>query len=223
MYAPPRTPIRIVHATDRYAVVEKPAGLLSVPGRGEDKRDSVTTRVLIRIPSATGPISVHRLDQDTSGLMVVALNRKTHATLSKQFMHRKPKKLYTAVLEGHLEPDEGTIELPLIVDWPNRPRQKVCYEEGKPAKTFFTVLDRTELNGTPVTRVEFRPITGRTHQLRVHAATPVSEGGLGSPILGDELYGDPSLSPRLLLHASLLCFWEPITGEWVRFESEASF
>ena len=209
----------VVYASWNYIVVDKPAGLLSVPGRGEDKRDSVSERVRYVFPEASGSISVHRLDMDTSGLMVLGLNRKAHRGLSRQFEMRKTGKTYIAILDGIVEEDEGAVDLPLIVDWPNRPRQMVDYEKGKPSRTLYRVLERK--GGT--TRVEFRPLTGRTHQLRVHAATPRDKGGLGAPILGDTLYGDGTKAPRLLLHANHLAFWEPITGDWKKFYSDPPF
>ena len=208
----------------RWVVVDKPAGMLSVPGRGEDKQDCVAARVRAMFPDATGPLTVHRLDMDTSGLMVFALSPFAQGKLSRQFQLRKTAKRYTAVLEGQVEDDAGEIDLPLFVDWPNRPRQQVDYILGKPAQTQWTVTSR-EGNRT---RVEFTPITGRSHQLRVHAATPRDEGGLGAPIVGDPLYGDPLYSdpdaaPRMLLHASYLAFRDPTTGVWTTFQSEAPF
>lgn len=215
----PEDAVRVVGLGQRWAVVEKPFGLLSVPGRGEHKQDCVQARVQAMFPHATGPLTVHRLDMETSGLMVFALSRPAHAKLSRQFMHRKTGKNYIALLDGEFEGDEGEIDLPLIVDWPNRPRQHVNYERGKPARTLWRVVAREPGR----TRVDFRPLTGRTHQLRVHAATPRDQGGLGAPILGDLLYGDPESAPRLLLHASHLAFWEPFTGEWMKFASEPPF
>lgn len=208
-------------------VVEKPVGLLSVPGRGPDKTDCVRVRVEGMFPEATGSMTVHRLDMDTSGLMVFALSKKAHAKLSRQFEHRKTGKSYTALLAGDVEGDEGEVDLPLIVDWPNRPRQHVNSERGKPAQTLWRVVGREQGHASgyegPLTRVEFRPITGRTHQLRVHAATPRSEGGIGAAILGDTLYGDPESAPRMMLHAAQLAFWEPFLGEWMKFSSQVPF
>lgn len=214
-----------------YVITDKPSGLPSVPRRGADVEplleDSVQSRIRLAFPDAEGPVSVHRLDVDTSGLIACALDREVHRALSRQFMHRKVGKTYTAVLIGHVEQDEGEIDLPLIVDWPNRPRQMVSYEHGKPGRTLYRVVERFTDRGEPRTRVEFRPVTGRTHQLRVHAVTPASQGGLGCPIAGDTLYGDPARVPeeadRLLLHADHLSFWEPITGDWVKFDSPAPF
>ncbi len=220
MDAGPTTPeLRIIDDNDQFVVLVKPPGLLSVPGRGEDKQDCVASRIQALYPLATGSITVHRLDFDTSGVMVYALNPSAHRALSRQFMHRKVGKSYDALLAGDLQGDEGEVDLPLIVDWPNRPRQMVCYDHGKPAKTLWRVTDRTQGR----TRVEFRPVTGRTHQLRVHAVTPTEKGGMGAPILGDPLYGDPTAHPRMCLHAKMLSFWHPTTGKWVVYEQDAEF
>ena len=215
--------LEVVYENDRLAVINKPPGLLSVPGRGADHKDCVQARVFDEFPTATGPITVHRLDMDTSGLIVVALNAKTHAALSLQFMERRVSKRYIAVLDGHVASDTGAVDLPLIVDWPNRPRQMVCHDTGKPAVTEYRVLERTTGDGRERTRIEFTPVTGRSHQLRVHAATLVALGGLGCPIAGDTLYGDPSTASRMLLHASVLAFTEPVTNESLRFQSDAPF
>ena len=219
--------VRVVGLGQRWVVVEKPVGLLSVPGRGPDKTDCVRARVEAMFPEATGSMTVHRLDMDTSGLMVFALSKKAHAKLSRQFEHRKTGKSYTALLAGDVEGEEGEVNLPLIVDWPNRPRQHVNYERGKPAQTLWRVIGREQghplgYKGT-LTRVEFRPVTGRTHQLRVHAATPSDQGGIGAAILGDTLYGDPESAPRMMLHAAQLAFWEPFLGDWRKFSSQVPF
>ncbi len=217
--AGPGDEVRVVGRGQRWVVVDKPYGLLSVPGRGEDKSDCVEARVRAMFPEASGPLSVHRLDMETSGLMVFALSRPAHAKLSRQFEQRKTGKGYSALLAGEVEGDEGEVDLPLIVDWPNRPRQHVNFELGKPARTLWRVIAREAGR----TRVELRPLTGRTHQLRVHAAAARSAGGLGAPILGDLLYGDSSSAPRLMLHASHLAFWEPFLGDWRKFSSDAPF
>ena len=209
----------VVDESDGHAVIDKPAGLRSVPGRGPDAADSVETRARARWSRAEGPIVVHRLDIETSGLMVIALTRVAHRALSRQFMNRKVGKTYAAVLGGLLGEDEGAVDLPLVVDWPNRPRQKVCAVDGRPARTLWRVVERT----ASTTRVEFRPLTGRTHQLRVHAATPRAAGGLGCPILGDTLYGDPDSPPRLMLHADFLAFWAPETHAWTKHRRPAPF
>lgn len=224
-------PLCVHSIGEGYVIVDKPAGLPSVPRRGADTdplfEDSVQSRVRATFDGVDGPISVHRLDVDTSGLIVAALDRETHRALSRQFMHRKVGKSYTAVLIGHVADDEGAIDLPLIVDWPNRPRQMVCYENGKPGRTLYRVIDRYTHAGEARTRIDFRPVTGRTHQLRVHAATPVQEGGLGCPIAGDTLYGNPERvtteADRLLLHADHLSFWEPGSGDWMKYDSPAPF
>jgi tRNA pseudouridine32 synthase/23S rRNA pseudouridine746 synthase len=211
--------VRVIGRGGQWVVVEKPAGLLSVPGRGEDKADCVRVRVEAMFPEATGSMTVHRLDMDTSGLLVLALTREAHVKLGRQFELRKVGKSYTALLAGEVEGDEGEVNLPLIVDWPNRPLQHVNYERGRPAQTLWRVVAREG----GFTRVEFRPVTGRTHQLRVHAATPREQGGVGVPIVGDRLYGDPLLAPRMMLHAAQLSFWEPFLGEWQKFNSDAPF
>lgn len=202
-----------------WAVVVKPAGLRSVPGRADDAGDSVRTRLRRIWPWSAGDLTPHRIDIETSGLMVVAMTRKVYRSLSRQFEARKIGKAYEAVLDGEVAGDSGTIDLPLRVDWPNRPRQIVCRDEGRPARTLWRVLDRA--GGR--TRVEFRPETGRTHQLRVHAATPRTNGGLGCPIAGDSLYGDALSAPRMLLHASRLSFFDPSLGEPMRFRSPPPF
>jgi len=211
--------VRVVGRGQRWVVVEKPFGLLSVPGRGEDRADCVQARVRAMFPDATGPLTVHRLDMETSGLMVFALSKGAQARLSRQFQCRQVGKSYVALLAGEVEGDGGEVDLPLIVDWPNRPHQQVDFERGKPARTLWRVLTR-EAGGT---RVELRPLTGRTHQLRVHAATPREQGGIGAPILGDLLYGDPASAPRLLLHATHLSFCEPFLGEMRGFDSDPPF
>lgn len=202
-----------------WAVIVKPAGLRSVPGRADDAADSVRTRLQAIWPWSAGDLTPHRLDIETSGLMVVAMTRKVYRSLARQFEGRKIGKAYEAVLAGVVEGDRGAIELPLRVDWPNRPRQIVCHDEGRPARTLWRVIDR-DVNRT---RVEFRPETGRTHQLRVHAATSRADGGLGCPIVGDTLYGDAGSAPRMLLHASRLSFFDPSVGTPMRFRSPPPF
>jgi tRNA pseudouridine32 synthase/23S rRNA pseudouridine746 synthase len=195
-------------------VVDKPHGLLSVPGREASLTDSVLTRLRARYPNATGPLLVHRLDLDTSGLLVAALDPRTHATLQRQFLHRTVHKRYVAWLQGLVKGERGTIDFPLRVDLDDRPRQIHDPVHGKPAVTEWHVLERDGER----TRVAFFPHTGRTHQLRVHAAHPL---GLGAPIVGDRLYGHPG--ERLLLHAEALSFLHPGTGQPVTFERPAPF
>jgi tRNA pseudouridine32 synthase/23S rRNA pseudouridine746 synthase len=207
-----------LYADDTLLVLDKPGGLLAVPGRGADKQDCLAARVQARYPDA---LIVHRLDMATSGLMVLARGQAAQRTLSKAFAAREITKRYIAVVAGRLEaPAEGwgVIDLPIIVDWPNRPLRIVDHQSGKPSVTRWRVLghDETGLN----TRVELEPVTGRSHQLRVHLRE------LGHPILGDALYAPPAvqaLSGRLLLHACSLRFAHPLTGEVMAFESAAPF
>ncbi len=215
---PPEWP-RIVHRGPRLVVVDKPAGMLAVPGRDPAWHDSVATRMRARLPDATGPLIVHRLDMETSGLMVLARDADAHRALSRQFERRRVEKVYVAELDGAVEGDAGTVVLPLRGDPERRPFQVVDPARGKPATTDWRVLARAA--GT--TRVELRPRTGRTHQLRVHAAAPRSEGGLGCPIRGDSLYGDPARAPRMLLHATTLVVADPDTGARLRFDSPVPF
>lgn len=218
--ANPLDDARVVYETSRYVIVDKPPGVRSAPGNGPDGHVCVEAWVRKRYPLSDGPLTVHRLDMPTSGLMVYALDRAAQSALSVQFMKRRVDKAYTAIVEGHLEPESGVVELPLRVDWPNRPRQIVDFELGKHAKTEWRRRSHESLDGLPCTRLEMRPITGRSHQLRVHAA---HAQGLGAPILGDSLYGDETRAPRLLLHASMLEITDVETGERVRFESPAPF
>jgi tRNA pseudouridine32 synthase/23S rRNA pseudouridine746 synthase len=212
-YAPPDTPLTVIHADHAILVVDKPAGLLSVPGKGEDLADCLISRIQALYPEV---LLVHRLDRDTSGVMVFALTRHAQRELSAQFEARKTKKAYRARLWGHLEPKEGTVDLPLIVDWPNRPRQHVDHVNGKPAETSWKVLGHDE-DGT--TRVRLFPLTGRSHQLRVHMME------LGHPILGDPLYAEgPARDfPRLMLHAESLRFNHPETGKGMTFTAPVPF
>jgi len=211
--------LKLVHIDQRFVVVDKPSGLLSVPGKGPDKADCVVSRVLDLFPEATGPMVVHRLDMDTSGLIIVALDRGAQRHLSVQFQDRLVEKQYIALVDGIIEHDTGVIDLPLRVDWPNRPMQIVCFDEGKPAKTEYKV----KLRETDRTRLELRPITGRTHQLRVHCA---DERGLGRAILGDSLYAEGEVRddhPRLMLHAAKLSIRPPGAKRVMDFESSPNF
>jgi len=195
-------------------VVDKPQGLLSIPGKDASVTDSVLARLRARYPRATGPLLVHRLDLDTSGLLVAALDPRTHADLQRQFTRREVHKRYVAWVEGLVRGDQGTIDFPMRVDLDDRPRQIHDPVHGKSAVTRWQVLERR--GGR--TRVAFFPLTGRTHQLRVHAAHPL---GLGAPIVGDRLYGHPD--DRLHLHAESLSFRHPETGQLVSFERPAPF
>lgn len=209
-------------------MVSKPSGLLSVPGKGEHNKDCVVTRLRAVFPRSEGPMIVHRLDMDTSGLLVVGLTSDAQRHLSAEFECRRVEKAYVALVEGTDTPDVGLIDVPIRLDPANRPYQIIDWVDGRPAQTRFRVLAR-EVDRT---RVRFEPITGRTHQLRVHAAAArvltriVGEqvpGGLGSPILGDVLYGKGERTgERLMLHASELRFRSP-SGEWLECEDPTPF
>lgn len=262
----------LVHVDDSLLVADKPAGLLAVPGRGEDKQDCLSARIQREFPDA---LIVHRLDMATSGLILFARGAEMQRELSRLFALRLVSKRYVAVVAGRVVEETGEIDLPLICDWPNRPRQKVDHELGKPSLTKYRVLGYSETvhasipdettshstrppnnvsqvagyqherhndfpelsvhpdtsassaQGTPcvsksertfeTTRVELEPVTGRSHQLRVHLAS------IGHPILGDALYGDPASAPRLLLHACSLSLIHPRSGEPLSLTSEAPF
>ncbi len=214
-YNPPRDPwLLILYQDEHIMVVNKPSGLLSVPGRAPENKDSIMTRIQADFPTAE---SVHRLDMATSGVIVVALTKAAERELKRQFREREPKKSYIARVWGHLAQDEGLIDLPLICDWPNRPKQKVCYETGKPSQTLYQVLSR-DADGS--TRVKLSPITGRSHQLRVHMLA------IGHPILGDGFYAPPeakAMASRLQLHAQELCITHPEFGTVMHFKCEPEF
>ncbi|WP_145509007.1 bifunctional tRNA pseudouridine(32) synthase/23S rRNA pseudouridine(746) synthase RluA [Yersinia alsatica] len=214
-YNPPRDPwLHILYQDEHIMVVDKPSGLLSVPGRAPENKDSVMTRIQADFPHAE---SVHRLDMATSGVIVVALTKAAERELKRQFREREPKKSYVARVWGHLTQDEGLIDLPLICDWPNRPKQKVCYETGKSSQTEYLVLSR-DTDGS--TRVKLSPITGRSHQLRVHMLA------IGHPILGDRFYAHPeakAMASRLQLHAQELCITHPEFGTAMHFKCDAPF
>lgn len=215
-----RQVLSIVYEDNDLVIVDKPSGMLSVPGKG------IRTSALIHLqrlyPEATGPILVHRLDMDTSGLLLAAKRSEIHKALQKQFLDRSVEKGYVALLSGDLPQSMGTvgeIDLPLRVDLDDRPRQMVCFTYGKPARTRWELLAREkDAKGDPVTRIAFYPQTGRTHQLRLHAAHP---DGLGLPIQGDDLYGDGE--GRLKLHARRLTFTHPVSGERLEIVSEPEF
>ena len=211
-YAPPDVPLRIVHADHHLLVLDKPSGLLSVPGKGEHLADCLLTRAQRVYPEA---LLVHRLDRDTSGLIVFALTRMAQRFLSMEFEERRVKKVYMARLWGLLEPKTGTVDLPLTVDWPNRPLQHVNFETGRPAMTDWRVVRHEE--GT--TRVRLMPKTGRSHQLRVHMKE------LGHPILGDPFYAEGAARdfPRLMLHAESLKINHPEGGRGFTFSAPVPF
>ena len=206
----------IVFDDDTFAVIDKPSGLLSCPGRDPSLFDSVQTREPLVFPHAVGSILAHRLDQWTSGLMVVAKDVATHRAMRLQFEARSVEKVYEAVLVGDVVGDSGVIALPFRLDVDNRPHQIYDLVHGKLGITSWWLLDRR--GGR--TRLAFSPKTGRTHQLRTHAAHPK---GLGCAIAGDALYGDVTSSPRLLLHARELRIDHPRTGERLVFTSPAPF
>jgi len=205
--------IPIIHEDRDMIIIDKPPELLSVPGRGEDKKDSVLTRMEKMYDHVW---AVNRLDFSTSGLMVLALRRKAESNLKQQFQDRQVKKRYTAIVEGLVEQGKGTINFPLVYDPAHKPRQKVCYKTGKPALTTYEVLYREN----KTTAMYLYPYTGRSHQLRVHCMT------LGHPIVGDRLYGSNTNtipSQRLLLHAEQLTLNHPYSGKPCTFFSPAIF
>jgi tRNA pseudouridine32 synthase/23S rRNA pseudouridine746 synthase len=211
-YDPPDSPLDLMHEDAEVLAVNKPAGLLSVPGRGPHLSDCLLTRVQAAFPHA---LLVHRLDRDTSGVMVFALSPHAQRHLSMQFEKRTTRKTYVARVWGRLEPKVGTVDLPLIVDWPNRPLQKVDHETGKPAITDW----RVQRYAAGETRVRLMPKTGRSHQLRVHMLA------LGHPILGDPLYatGPAAAFDRLMLHSEELRIKHPDSGIALKFRAAASF
>jgi len=202
--------IEVLHADDAMIVVAKPAGLLAVPGRGPDKQDCAAARVLQRWPDAR---IVHRLDMATSGLLVFARGAEVQRRLSAAFAERAVSKRYVAQVHGQVAGEKGEIDLPLAADWPNRPRQRVDAECGKPSLTRWQVLARED----SFTRLALEPVTGRSHQLRVHCLAA------GHPIVGDSLYGPGDDAPRLMLHAEHLAFAHPASGQPAAFTLPAPF
>jgi tRNA pseudouridine32 synthase/23S rRNA pseudouridine746 synthase len=202
---------RIVFADADLIIVSKPTGLLSVPGRLPENQDNLTSRLQGIYPDA---LNVHRLDQVTSGLMVYARNKAAQAAISRQFALRHIDKRYTALVQGLVAQDAGEVTLPLICDWPNRPRQIVHHELGKAAHTRWRVLERNAVKEQ--SRIELEPITGRSHQLRVHMAE------IGHPIVGDDFYG-AAPATRVMLHASFLSLKQPSTGQSLSWEEAAPF
>ena len=214
----------VVFVDDHLVILNKPSGLLSVPGRGEDKQDCLIARAQSQWPEA---LTVHRLDMATSGLMVIARGLETQRKLSHAFEIREVSKSYEAIVSGVLQAQVTDsadsaerwqdIQMPLLIDWPNRPKSKVDWEHGKPSHTQWRVMGSALGNAT---RVELKPITGRTHQLRLHMMA------IGHAILGDALYAPPEVqaqSSRLLLHARILRFKHPVTAKWMVFESKVPF
>ncbi|MDD2846658.1 MAG: RluA family pseudouridine synthase [Rhodoferax sp.] len=209
---------RCLHADDALLVLAKPAGLLSVPGRGADKQDCLSTRASQHWPDA---LVVHRLDMATSGLLLMARTAQAQRTLSQAFADRAIEKRYQAVVQGCMAPpaaEWGDIELPIAADWTRRPLRVIDPQHGKPSHTRWRVLAVDSAAHT--TRLELSPVTGRTHQLRVHLAA------IGHAILGDALYGDPTMqarAPRLLLHATRLAFAHPVSGTQMEFALPPDF
>jgi tRNA pseudouridine32 synthase/23S rRNA pseudouridine746 synthase len=206
--------LNFIYQDDYILVLSKPAGLLSVPGRGADKTDSLATRAQAKFPDA---LIVHRLDRDTSGLLVLARGAEMHRRLSMAFAAREVNKRYVARVSGKPLEAQGEINLPIIVDWPNRPKQHVNYATGKPSLTRYSLLSNDDASNTSL--LELEPVTGRTHQLRVH----LSE--IGHPILGDTLYGGAvaNAAERLLLHARLLSFSHPFSNAPLQFICKPPF
>jgi len=197
--------IRILYEDEDLLLVRKPDLLLSIPGRHPLNRDCLITRLQQRYPSAS---IVHRLDLDTSGIMVIPLNKPTHAHISRQFQARAVEKSYHAIVYGVVENKAGEVDLPIATDWPNRPLQMICHQRGKQALTRYRVLQRYRDR----TRLLLQPVTGRSHQLRIHLRE------LGHPILGCDMYAHPEalgMADRLMLHATRLAFEHPATGEWL--------
>lgn len=217
-YSPPQDPyLDILYEDGDLLVLNKQSGLLSVPGKSADHADCLETRAQARYPDA---LLVHRLDMETSGVFVMARNKAAQRHLGLQFEKRRTSKIYVARVQGHLRQSAGTIDLPLICDWPNRPRQMVDHERGKQAITHWTLLTLEDSANGPASRVELRPHTGRSHQLRVHMQA------LGHPILGDPFYAPPparDAAPRLQLHACSLALMHPSTKNMVTFEAPPPF
>ena len=205
--------MQVLAVDEALIIVCKPTGLLSVPGRLPENKDCLITRLQAEFADA---LTVHRLDQVTSGLMIFARSKAAQAQLSAQFAQRLVHKRYTAWVEGHVLEDSGSIDLPLICDWPNRPRQKVDFVDGKPALTHWRVLERSQADAAPRTLLELTPVTGRSHQLRLHLAS------IGHPIVGDDFYGAQSAA-RVCLHASELGLSHPSTGVAMQWQSAAPF
>ena len=209
-YVPPADDgLELIYSDESLLVVNKPAGLLAVPGRGEDKQDCLTLRIQRQFTDA---LVVHRLDMATSGLLVFARGIEMQRSLSELFGKRNIVKQYIAMVTGKPQCETGEINLPIAADWPNRPRQKIDHELGKPSLTRYRIL----ATNSDVSRIELEPVTGRTHQLRIHLAS------IGHAIIGDNLYGGPA-SVRLMLHARMLSFAHPVSGKMLTFICEPQF
>jgi len=213
--------LEIIYQDDDIVVLNKASGILSVPGRLPEHQDCLQNRVQRVLPTAT---IVHRLDMATSGLMIMALNKPAHVVISRQFEQRKTQKSYLARVFGTVEQTQGSVDLPLICDWPNRPKQKVDHENGKQSLTHYRVISHSKIEKTTndeiSTLLELTPVTGRSHQLRVHMLA------LGHPILGDRLYAHSqalTMSSRLQLHALKLSLFHPSTEEAISFNAPCPF
>lgn len=215
VYSPPADPwLSPVHVDGDLIVLDKPSGLLTVPGKTPDLADCLERRAAAEWPGAR---IVHRLDMDTSGIIVLARTAAAQRHLGHQFERRRMEKRYIARVAGVLEPEEGTVDLPLRCDWPNRPLQMVCREHGRASLTAWRVIAREAGGPRAATRVALMPKTGRSHQLRVHMLS------LGHPILGDPFYGERTSAPRLQLHAKTLCLRHPTGGDRVAFTAPCPF
>ena len=214
-YTPPNSPIEILFEDEFLLIVNKPSGLLSVPGRGKEKQDCLISRIQKKYSDA---LIVNRLDVSKSGLMIIARGKEVESMLSILFQKKMINKKYIAVVDGEISPSSGEIDLPLITDWPNRPKQKIDFITGKKSQTKYSVISINKEKNT--TRVELTPLTGRTHQLRIHMQS------LNHAILGDELYANKEVinkSGRLLLHACHLSFKHPISDEMLEFNLDDQF
>lgn len=216
-YRPPaHDGLSILYLSEQLVIVDKPSGLLSVPGRGAGKEDCLSRRVQAEYPDA---LIVHRLDMGTSGIVVMARGAESQRQLSVMFQERRVRKRYQALVDGAWSADEtGEIDLPIIVDWPNRPRQIIDHTNGRPSLTRYRVIDIGSARA--ISRIELDPVTGRSHQLRVHMEAT------GHPIIGDDFYGTPAScakADRLMLHACEIEFSEPVTGKPLRIECPPPF
>lgn len=213
IYDPPTEPLQVIHRDDDILVVNKPDGLLSVPGKAPEHADCLETRVKQQFDRA---LLVHRLDMDTSGIMIFAMNRAAQRHLGLQFEKRQVDKRYVALVWGKVVEESGQVDLPMIVDWPNRPLQKICHDTGKSAVTDWQVIGRADHK----TRLHLMPKTGRSHQLRVHMKE------MGYPIVGDRFYASGAAlaaSPRLLLHSERLAVFHPVGGKRAVFTAPCPF
>lgn len=213
IYRPPQGPLEVLYQDENLIMVNKHSGLLTVPGRADDHKDCLQSRIEDQFGTA---YVVHRLDMDTSGVVVMAFDKDSHRHLSKQFECKTVSKNYICLVNGKVEEDEGQVDLPLRCDWPNRPLQMVDHELGKAALTYWKVLERQNSQ----TRLLLTPITGRSHQLRVHCLS------MGHPIIGDRFYAPQdvvALSDRLCLHAAMLEIDHPVTGERLSVQAPCEF